>query len=49
MLFASGHVKALAEIAVLVFHLGQAAFQVLGLLMKRLDFLGHQGDAAAQV
>jgi hypothetical protein len=49
VLFAAGLVQALAEIAVLYFHLGQAAFQALVIPPKGLDFLGQQGEAAAQV
>jgi hypothetical protein len=49
MLFAAGLLQALAEIAVLLFHLGQAALQALVVPPQRLDFLGQQSDAAAQV
>jgi hypothetical protein len=49
VLFASGLVQALAEIAVLVFHLGQAALPAPVIPPQALDFLGQRYDAAAQV
>jgi hypothetical protein len=49
VLFAAGLVQALAEIAVLVFHLSQAALPAPVIPPQALDFLGQQYDAAAQV
>jgi hypothetical protein len=41
VLLAAGFVEALAEFAVLLFHLGQAALQALVVPPKGLDFLGQ--------
>src|SRR5262249_9443080 len=49
MLFASGFVQAVAEFAVLLFHLGQAAFQAVVVSPEGLDFRGQPRDASAEV
>jgi hypothetical protein len=49
ILFAAGFVQALAEIAVLLFHLGQAADQTMFLALERpVPFVQH-GQAPAEV
>jgi hypothetical protein len=49
MLFASGFVQALAELAVLLFHLGQAPDQAAVLALEGLLLLVQHGQAAAQL